>query len=517
MNTVLQTAPATDSELIQLHLAGDATAFRQIVERYQGMVCALAYSACGDVARSEDLAQDVFVAAWKQLPQLREPDKLRGWLGGITRNLCHNAFRRSQRTPTAEAAELSAETPADIADPRDHAIGEDEAALMWKALAGLPENYREPMVLFYREHHSVAAVAAALDISEDTAKQRLARGRTLLTERMSRLVEETLTRTAPTLAFALNVLMVLPVTAPLVAESVLVAGKGASAKTGASAAALAAKGGILINALAAVAALPALLNGLTDYLRFRAHLAVATSENRAGIIRSHVTPLLINAALLGGMALVFWVPLPAGWTTALLITLAVAVVGAAALQQRAKEQVAEAGKVGDAPAFEYRSRGGWLGLPWVHVVAGGPWRQRKAAGWIALSDGVAVGGLLASAPLAVAPIGLGGVAVGLLSLGGLACGAGVVGVVAAGYWAAGGMAIAAQAAQGGLALATDFATGFAALAAHANDAAAREFIQAHLFFRGTVSMWRVAVWMAFFGWLPPLLLIGWHLLQSRKR
>lgn len=517
MNTLLQTALATDSELIQLHLAGDATAFRRIVERYQGMVCALAYSACGDVARSEDLAQEVFVAAWKQLPQLREPDKLRGWLGGITRNLCHNAFRRSQRTPTAEAVELSSETPADMANPRDHAIGEDEAALMWKALAGLPENYREPMVLFYRERHSVAAVAAALDISEDTAKQRLARGRTLLTERMSKLVEETLTRTAPTPAFALNVLLVLPVTAPLVAESVLIAGKGATAKSGASAAAIAAKGGILINALAAVAALPALLNGLTDYLRFRAHLAVATSENRAGIIRSHVTPLLINAALLGAMALVFWVPLPAGWTTACLVALAVAVVVAAVFQHREQQHTTRAEMMAEAPAFEYRSPGVWLGLPWVHVVVGGPWRQRKAAGWIALSDGVAVGGFLASAPLAVAPLGLGGVAVGLFALGGLACGAGAVGVVAAGYWAAGGMAIAAQAAQGGLALSTDFATGFGAMATHANDAVAREFIQSHLFFRGTDTMWRVAVWMAFFGWLPPLLLIGWHLLQSRRR
>ena len=171
----------------------------------------------------------------------------------------------------------------------------------------------------------------------------------------------------------------------------------------------------------------------------------------------------------------------------------------------------------EAPAFEYRSPGVWLGLPWVHVVVGGPWRQRKAAGWIALSDGVAVGGFLASAPLAVAPLGLGGVAVGLFALGGLACGAGAVGVVAAGYWAAGGMAIAAQAAQGGLALSTDFATGFGAMATHANDAVAREFIQSHLFFRGTDTMWRVAVWMAFFGWLPPLLLIGWHLLQSRRR
>ena len=63
------------------------------------MVCALGLRSCGDVARSEDLAQEVFVVAWKQLPELREPEKLRGWLGGIARNLRHNALRHQQRAP----------------------------------------------------------------------------------------------------------------------------------------------------------------------------------------------------------------------------------------------------------------------------------------------------------------------------------------------------------------------------------------------------------------------------------
>ena len=513
MNTLLLPSTPTDPELIRLHLDGDAAAFRRIVERYQGMVCALAYSACGDVARSEDLAQEVFITAWKQLPQLREPEKLRGWLGGITRNLCHNAFRRAQRTPTADAAELSDETPADAADPRDRAIGSDEAALMWSALAGLPENYREPMVLFYREQHSVAAVAEALGISDDAVKQRLARGRALLTERMSKLVEETLERSAPTPAFAGMVLAALP-------HAGIALGAGAASKA-VSAAALAssaaAKGGVAIKALAAFAALPALLSGVTDYLRFRAHLATATAGNRHEIIRTHVLPLLINAVLLGGMALVFWVPLPSGWTTFVLIALAAAVVVVAVVQDRQSRPADRQGSAVAAPAFEYRSRSGWLGLPWVHVVAGGPWRKRKAVGWIALSDGRAVGGLFASAPLAFAPVAMGGVAVGLLGLGGLAIGIGTLGVMGAGGWVAGGMAVAAQAAQGGLVFAREFATGVVAVAPHANDAVAREFLQAHLFFRGTALAWRVAVWMAFFGWLPPLLLIGWHLGRARGR
>src|SRR4051812_390593 len=100
MDTILNPLVIDDGELVARHRMGDGTAFRVIVERHQGMVCALAYSVCGDLARSEDIAQEVFIAAWKQLPQLKEPGKLRGWLGGITRNLAHNRLRRAGRTPT---------------------------------------------------------------------------------------------------------------------------------------------------------------------------------------------------------------------------------------------------------------------------------------------------------------------------------------------------------------------------------------------------------------------------------
>lgn len=55
---------------------------------------------------------------------------------------------------------------------------------MWSALERAPELYREPLVLCYREHRSVEHVAAALDLTEDAVKQRLARGRKILQERV---------------------------------------------------------------------------------------------------------------------------------------------------------------------------------------------------------------------------------------------------------------------------------------------------------------------------------------------
>ena len=69
----------SDIHLLELCLAGDRDAYGQLVARYQGLICSMAYSACGNVSRSEDLAQETFITAWKKLKDLREGirDKLR--------------------------------------------------------------------------------------------------------------------------------------------------------------------------------------------------------------------------------------------------------------------------------------------------------------------------------------------------------------------------------------------------------------------------------------------------------
>src|SRR3989304_9090500 len=108
MMTTSMTAAAemTDDELVVQSLTGDRDAFGRIVTRYQSLVCSLAYSATGSLTHSEDLAQETFVTAWKQLKQLREPGKLRSWLCGIARNLINNWLRRQGREPSHAAGTL---------------------------------------------------------------------------------------------------------------------------------------------------------------------------------------------------------------------------------------------------------------------------------------------------------------------------------------------------------------------------------------------------------------------------
>src|SRR6184192_4309896 len=92
-----------DAGLVAQSLAGNRDAFAAILSRYQSLICSLAYSATGNFSRSEDLAQEAFLTAWKELPKLREPTRLRSWLCGIARNIIHAAFRKQQHEVTQGA------------------------------------------------------------------------------------------------------------------------------------------------------------------------------------------------------------------------------------------------------------------------------------------------------------------------------------------------------------------------------------------------------------------------------
>jgi len=221
-----------DADLVARSLSGDRDAFGKIVAHYQTLMCSLTYSICGDIQFSEELAQETFLAAWRQLRNLQEPRKLKSWLCGIARNLAHNALRRQRHEPVAYAEALDEELLASSRSPQEDAISREEVAMLWKALEDLPENYREPMILFYREQESIRAVADALDLTEDTVKQRLARGRIMLTQHVEHALRIALRSSVPGKTFTLGVIAALPlVTTSAKAATVIAVTKGGVAKT----------------------------------------------------------------------------------------------------------------------------------------------------------------------------------------------------------------------------------------------------------------------------------------------
>ncbi len=198
----------TDAELVTASRKGERAAFGALIERYQGVVCAVSYSRTGDRTLSEDVAQETFIAAWRQLDRLRETVKLRSWLCGIARNLARKARRKSDRElPLPLEGELIATGDS----PFDAVSDAQSERVVREALSRVPETYREPLILFYCEGLTSREIADALDISEAAAQQRLSRGRQYLAEGVTDLVERALRGQRNRRSLVAAVLAALPV------------------------------------------------------------------------------------------------------------------------------------------------------------------------------------------------------------------------------------------------------------------------------------------------------------------
>src|SRR5215204_2017308 len=186
----------TDAELVVASHQGNREAFGQIVRRYQGLISGLIYSSCGDLSASEDIAQETFLAAWKSLSGLREPEKLSAWLCQIARHRMLDQHRDDARQNARLARAVTQYDRDEAARPDEEAMSAEEREVLWRSLSQIPEPYRETLVLYYRQDQSAPQVAGALEISEETVRQRLVRGRQMLREQVAAMLERNLARTA---------------------------------------------------------------------------------------------------------------------------------------------------------------------------------------------------------------------------------------------------------------------------------------------------------------------------------
>lgn len=212
-------------ELLKASIQGNTAAFENLVKNYQSFICAITYSATGDVGKSEELAQETFFSAWRDLAQLKDLNKFRGWLSSIARNLIRNSFRSQERDIMSKATSMDHVKDAGIRDsePTEIAITAERQAVVKQALQQIPTKYREPLVLFYRQEQSVKEVAKQLELSEEAVKQRLSRGRNMLKEQVAAIVETTIRRTGPSIVFTAAVVAALPAIAPQVASAAIAA------------------------------------------------------------------------------------------------------------------------------------------------------------------------------------------------------------------------------------------------------------------------------------------------------
>ncbi len=170
-------------------------AFGRIVLRFQDMAYGCAYAVLGDFHLAEDAAQEAFLTAYRQLPQLRQPGAFPGWFRRIVLSQCNRLTRRKSLPSTA--LDAAAAVPSSVPPPPQDLERRETKDKVLAAIAALPEHQRMATTLFYINGYSQKDVAEFLEVPLTTVKKRLADSRAKLKERMIAMVEETLHKNAP--------------------------------------------------------------------------------------------------------------------------------------------------------------------------------------------------------------------------------------------------------------------------------------------------------------------------------
>lgn len=171
--------PGDDATLVARARDGDVRAFEALVRRYQRQVYRLAVRMLGDSGEAEDVAQEVFLAAWRTLPEIREDAAIRSWLYRTAANRCLNLLRA--RRPTAPLADPAMPS----ADPEAHVEAGEKLAALRSAISQLTPEQRACWLLREVEELSYEEIAGILRTTPQAVRGRLARARAELAEAMT--------------------------------------------------------------------------------------------------------------------------------------------------------------------------------------------------------------------------------------------------------------------------------------------------------------------------------------------
>lgn len=189
----------SDTDLIVQCQAGDLAAFDTLVERHQNKIFNLCYWMLGNRDEAADAAQDAFIRAYRSLPNFRGDSAFGTWLHRIAVNTALDAANRRKRAPlpytdVISAADCEEETPDIDSTPAQTDLAQSEPALaalrherhvaVREALARLPENFRQVLVLFEIEGYAYEEIAGVLDLPLGTIKSRINRARLRLRDEL---------------------------------------------------------------------------------------------------------------------------------------------------------------------------------------------------------------------------------------------------------------------------------------------------------------------------------------------
>lgn len=175
-----------DNEIISKVLSGDHQAYAGLVNRYQNYVFTLTLRIVKNREDAEEVAQDIFIKAYKYLADFKGASKFTTWLYTIVNNICISFLRKKK----LEIHSLDNEKVFEIADSQDSGMRanmveqKSKLSMVNDAISLLSGDDAQIITLYYKAEQSLEETAQILGIEVNTAKVRLHRARTRLKEKM---------------------------------------------------------------------------------------------------------------------------------------------------------------------------------------------------------------------------------------------------------------------------------------------------------------------------------------------
>lgn len=179
-------AEQTDEVLLAAHVAGDPDAFSELVHRHRDRLWAVALRTMGDSHEAEDALQDALISAFRRAEQFRGEAKVTTWLHRIVVNACLDRLRRRTARPTSPLPEHDT-VDSGLQPAEDHIEQRETQILIAQALAELPADQRDAVMLVDIEGWPIEDAARMLNCPSGTVKSRCSRGRAKLAKRLADL------------------------------------------------------------------------------------------------------------------------------------------------------------------------------------------------------------------------------------------------------------------------------------------------------------------------------------------
>ena len=175
----------SDAQLIQQVLQGNQEAFSPLVKKYQKGVHALAWRKVGDFHIAQEITQDAFLKAYRQLRTLKDRNAFSGWLYVIVARECLDWLRKNriptESLDTADSNEVDKVSYSQyVAEKQEEEADETRREVVKELLKKLPESERTVMTLHYLGEMTIKAISEFLGVSQNTVKSRLSRARNRL-------------------------------------------------------------------------------------------------------------------------------------------------------------------------------------------------------------------------------------------------------------------------------------------------------------------------------------------------